>query len=152
MPTYKLYRGSYHFATVDANSSAEARRMARDFGEGRAKGEVIDYDRAGKPVRKKIGKLTVKKVSNPRKQEIADLTRLAKSQTATSADWNGLLKGMFAARTGGKKKNSKRSKQKRMSVALTRWLKKQNPGKMKGVTRVRVRKLKGGGVTITPVR
>ena len=91
--------------------------MARDFGEGRAKGEVIDYDRAGKPVRKKIGKLTVKKVSNPRK-----------------------------------KKNSKRSKQKRMSVALTRWLKKQNPGKMKGVTRVRVRKLKGGGVTITPVR
>jgi hypothetical protein len=49
-----------------------------------------------------------------------------------------------------KKKRGKLSK--RVPKALSAWLKRQNPGKMKGVTRVRVRKLKGGGVTITPVR
>ena len=50
------------------------------------------------------------------------------------------------------KRKKKRSVTKRISAALTRFLKKQNPGKMKGVTRVRVRKLRGGGVSITPVK
>jgi hypothetical protein len=49
-----------------------------------------------------------------------------------------------------KKKKKKASK--RISASLSRFLKRQNPSKMKGVTRVRVKKLKGGGVTITPVR
>lgn len=48
------------------------------------------------------------------------------------------------------RKRKKKSPTKRISAALTRFLKKQNPGKMKGVTHVRVRKLKGGGITITP--
>jgi hypothetical protein len=50
------------------------------------------------------------------------------------------------------RKKKKKSAPKRISAALTRFLKKQNPSKMKGVTRVRVKKLKGGGVTITPVK
>jgi hypothetical protein len=41
---------------------------------------------------------------------------------------------------------------KRIGAALSNWLKRQNPSKMKGVRHVRVRKLKGGGVTITPHR
>jgi len=49
-------------------------------------------------------------------------------------------------------KKRKKSAPKRISAALTRFLKKQNPGKMKGVTKVRVKKLKGGGVTITPAK
>ena len=50
------------------------------------------------------------------------------------------------------KKRKRKSVTKRISASLTRFLKKQNPGKMKGVSRVRVKKLKGGGVTITPVK
>ena len=46
----------------------------------------------------------------------------------------------------------KRNKPKRISAALTRYLRKMNPGKMKGVSHVRVKKLKGGGLTITPVQ
>ena len=53
---------------------------------------------------------------------------------------------------GNPKKKQKKSGAKRVSAALSRFLKKQNPSKMKGVTKVRVKKLKGGGVTITPVR
>jgi hypothetical protein len=49
-------------------------------------------------------------------------------------------------------KKRKRSVTKRLSKALTGFLKKQNPSKMKGVSKVRVKKLKGGGVTITPAR
>lgn len=41
---------------------------------------------------------------------------------------------------------------KRISAALSRYLKKMNPAKMRGVSHVRVRKLKNGGLTITPVR
>ena len=40
---------------------------------------------------------------------------------------------------------------KRVGAALTRFLRKLNPGKMKGVSNVRIKKLKGGGVTITPL-
>jgi hypothetical protein len=50
------------------------------------------------------------------------------------------------------KKRKKRSVTKRLSKALSGFLKKQNPSKMKGVKNVRVKKLKGGGVTITPAR
>lgn len=53
------------------------------------------------------------------------------------------------------KKTGKRRKKKvtkRISAALTRFLKKQNPAKFKGVTQVRVRKLKDGGISITPLR
>lgn len=39
---------------------------------------------------------------------------------------------------------------KRIPAALTKWLKRQNPGAMQGVTHVRVKKLKGGGVSIIP--
>jgi len=49
-------------------------------------------------------------------------------------------------------KKRKKKSSKRISAALTRFLKRQNPSKMKGVTKVRVKKLKGGGVTITPAR
>jgi hypothetical protein len=49
-------------------------------------------------------------------------------------------------------KKKKRSARKRVSAALTSFLRKQNPRKMKGVKNVRVKKLKGGGVTITPAR
>jgi hypothetical protein len=59
MATYELYRGSHHFATVEASSSAQARKMASGFGEGKARGETIDYDRSGREIRKKIGKLRV---------------------------------------------------------------------------------------------
>ena len=48
-------------------------------------------------------------------------------------------------------KKRKKSATKRISAALSRYLKKMNPAKMKGVTHVRVRKLQGGGVTILPV-
>lgn len=48
-------------------------------------------------------------------------------------------------------KKKQKAPAKRISAALTRFLRKQNPGHMKGVTHVRVKKLKGGGVTITPV-
>jgi hypothetical protein len=41
---------------------------------------------------------------------------------------------------------------KRVPKALSNFLRKQNPSKMKGVRQVRVKKLKGGGVTITPVK
>lgn len=53
-----------------------------------------------------------------------------------------------------RRSNSKKKKSasKRIGAALSQWLKKQNPGKMRGVTHVRVRKLKGGGVTVSPVR
>lgn len=51
-----------------------------------------------------------------------------------------------------KRKSAKKSPTKRISAALTRFLRKQNPGKFQGVTQVRVRKLKDGGISITPVR
>lgn len=50
-----------------------------------------------------------------------------------------------------RRKKRKAGTVKRISAALTRFMKRQNPGKMKGVTHVRVRKLKGGGVSIIPV-
>jgi hypothetical protein len=50
------------------------------------------------------------------------------------------------------KAKKKASTTKRLSAALTRFLKKSNPAKMRGVSHVRVKKLKTGGVTITPVR
>jgi len=54
---------------------------------------------------------------------------------------------------GSKRRNKvEKSAPKRISAALTRYLKKLNPGKMRGVTHVHMRKLKGCGVTITPVR
>jgi hypothetical protein len=46
----------------------------------------------------------------------------------------------------------KKSPQKRISAALSRYLKKLNPAKMRGVTHMRVKKLKNGGATFTPVR
>lgn len=49
-------------------------------------------------------------------------------------------------------KKKKKKAVKRISAALSRFLRKQNPSKMKGVSNVRVKKLKGGGVTITPAR
>jgi hypothetical protein len=55
-------------------------------------------------------------------------------------------------RNMAKKKKKKPSAQKRISAALSRYLKRMNPAKMRGVTHVRVRKLRGGGVSITPVR
>ena len=51
-----------------------------------------------------------------------------------------------------RRRKKKASTTKRIGTALTRFLKKQNPAKMRGVKQVRIRKLKGGGVTITPVR
>jgi hypothetical protein len=51
-----------------------------------------------------------------------------------------------------KRRKKKKSATKRIGAALTRFLKRQNPAKMKGVTRVRVRKLKGGGISIKPAR
>lgn len=50
-----------------------------------------------------------------------------------------------------KKKKKARSKTKRISAALSGFLKRMNPSKMRGVTHVRVKKLKDGGLTITPV-
>ena len=50
------------------------------------------------------------------------------------------------------KRKKKKSPSKRISAALTRYLRKMNPGKMKGVSQVRVKKLKNGGLTITPVQ
>ena len=52
-----------------------------------------------------------------------------------------------------RRKNSGKNQKKtlkRISAALTGFLKRQNPSKMKGVTRVRVKKLKDGGITIRP--
>jgi hypothetical protein len=57
----------------------------------------------------------------------------------------------MAKRRRRKNRTEKRAP-KRISAALSRYLKKMNPAKMRGVKTVRVRKLKGGGVTITPVR
>ena len=51
-----------------------------------------------------------------------------------------------------RRKKRKASATKRISAALTRYLRKMNPSKMKGVTHVRVKKLTGGGLTIIPVR
>ena len=52
------------------------------------------------------------------------------------------------SRKGGKKR--KPSATKRISAALTRYLKKQNPA-MKRATQVRVQRLKGGAIKFTPV-
>jgi hypothetical protein len=41
---------------------------------------------------------------------------------------------------------------KRVPAALTKWMRKQNPRKMKGVTQVRVKKLADGGISIRPVK
>lgn len=52
-------------------------------------------------------------------------------------------------------KSSRRARRgvtRRVSAALTRFLRKQNPAKMRGVKHVRVRKLKGGGISIIPVK
>ena len=57
----------------------------------------------------------------------------------------------MAKRRRRKNRTEKRAP-KRISAALSRFLKKMNPAKMRGVKMVRVKKLKGGGVTITPVR
>ena len=51
-----------------------------------------------------------------------------------------------------KKRKEKKSATKRVSSALTRFLRKQNPSKMKGVSHVLVKKLKDGGVTIKPIK
>ncbi len=51
-----------------------------------------------------------------------------------------------------KKRKKKRSATKRVSSALSRFLRKQNPSKMEGVSHVRVKKLKDGGITITPIK
>jgi hypothetical protein len=76
--------------------------------------------------------------------------RVVRISTGTVvARWLGGRKIASNPATNSKKKQSA---SKRIGAALSRWLKKQNPGQMKGVTHVRVRKLKGGGVTVTPVR
>lgn len=49
-------------------------------------------------------------------------------------------------------KKKKKSAQKRISAALTRYVRKQNPKKWKGVTKARVKRLKNGGITIIPVK
>jgi hypothetical protein len=59
---------------------------------------------------------------------------------------------MAKRRCNSAKRPRKGKLSKRVPKALSNFLKKQNPSKMKGVTQVRVKKLKGGGVTITPVR
>ena len=59
-------------------------------------------------------------------------------------------RGKMATRRRTKKR--KGGTVKRVGAALTRFLKKQNPAKMRGIKQVRVRKLKNGGVSITPVR
>lgn len=46
-------------------------------------------------------------------------------------------------------KKKVKTRRKRVPAAVTRFVRNQSP-KMKGVTHVRVRKLKGGGVSITP--
>lgn len=43
-------------------------------------------------------------------------------------------------------------KKKSLPASLVGFLKHQNPGKMRGVSQVRVKRLRGGGVTITPVK
>lgn len=48
-----------------------------------------------------------------------------------------------------KRANGKRRTQKRVSAALTKWLKKQNPA-MKKATAVRVQRLKGGVIKLIP--
>ena len=50
-----------------------------------------------------------------------------------------------------KKRKKKKSATKRVSAALTRWLKQQNPA-FKKATAVRVKRLKGGTMTFTPIR
>jgi hypothetical protein len=50
------------------------------------------------------------------------------------------------------KRPKKKKQSKRVSAALVRFLRRVNPSKMKGVKRVRVRKLKGGGISIVPVK
>jgi hypothetical protein len=53
------------------------------------------------------------------------------------------------------KKASRRTVRKvqgKVSKALSRYLKKLNPAKMRGVTHVEVKKLKGGGVSFRPVK
>ena len=50
------------------------------------------------------------------------------------------------------KKRKKKAASKRIGAALSAFLKRQNPGKMKGVTKVRVKKLKDGGITVRPAR
>ena len=64
--------------------------------------------------------------------------------------------GAFFYRTvqtnaGRKRKKKKMSGQKRVSAALSRWVKKQNPA-LKNATHVRVKKLKNGGVSIVPAK
>lgn len=50
------------------------------------------------------------------------------------------------------RKNPAGKVKKTIPSSLVTFLRHQNPGKMKGVTKVRVKKLKGGGVTITPAK
>jgi hypothetical protein len=62
----------------------------------------------------------------------------------------------YDARQAGRRRNPpKRPKKgklsKRVPAAMSKWIRKQNPA-MNRATAVRVKKLKGGGVTITPVR
>lgn len=58
----------------------------------------------------------------------------------------------MATRKRRRRRNKvEKSAPKRISAALTRYLKRLNPSKMRGVTHVRVKRLKGGGATFTPV-
>jgi hypothetical protein len=50
-----------------------------------------------------------------------------------------------------KKKKKRNGTGKRIGASVSRWLKRQNPGGFKKARTVRVRKLKGGGITVIPV-
>jgi hypothetical protein len=58
---------------------------------------------------------------------------------------------MAKRRCNSAKRPRKGKLSKRVPKSLSTWLKKQNPA-MKRARAVRVKKLKGGGVTITPVK
>lgn len=79
--------------------------------------------------------------------EYGDAKIIRETTGTTVARWSAGRK----VKNNPSKRKQKRSPVKRISAALTRFLRKQNPGKMQGVKHVRVRKLKGGGVSIIPV-
>jgi len=72
------------------------------------------------------------------------------AERKAEAEMEAQLERQARAKRQGRANPSKPSR--RIGAALSRWLKKQNPGQMQGVTHVRIKTLKGGGVTITPVR
>lgn len=49
-------------------------------------------------------------------------------------------------------KKKARRKVTRIPASVTRFLKRINPAKMRGVVKVRMKRLKGGGVSLVPVR